>query len=593
MADKPNKTDRPQKPDQPNKVELIKASSDQLRGSVAAELASDSTHFAEADKQLLKFHGLYQQEDRDQRKAARADGGEKAYSFMLRTRLPGGHLTPAQYLVHDDLATRYANDTLRITTRQCFQFHGLIKGDLQATLQALNAELVTSLGACGDVVRNVMCCPAPVLDPIRHQIEAITHQISDHLLPRTRAYHEIWLENEKVYDGEKEMTEEPIYGKTYLPRKFKIAVAYPGDNCVDVYTQDIGLIAVAEGATLIGFNVVVGGGMGMNHTKADTFPRLGDPLGFITPEQVVPVVETIVLVQRDYGNRTERKHARMKYLIHTWGIDRFRDEVETRLGYALQPFAPMPALANELHLGWQAQGDDRWFLGISVENGRIADVGDLRLKSGLRAAVESFRPDVRLTPNHDILLTGLRSDQRPAVDALLRSYGIVPKEELSNIQLFSMACVALPTCGLAVAEAERALPGVIDELEQEVARLGLDGEQISVRMTGCPNGCARPYVADVAFVGRSDDQYLFLIGGRNNGTRLNVPYKDLVRRADLVREVVPLLVYFQEARQPGEIFGDFCARVGVPELTAYATAYFASKDAAAKAVPANAHDADD
>jgi len=593
MADKPNKTDRPQKPDQPNKVELIKASSDQLRGSVAAELASDSTHFAEADKQLLKFHGLYQQEDRDQRKAARADGGEKAYSFMLRTRLPGGHLTPAQYLVHDDLATRYANDTLRITTRQCFQFHGLIKGDLQATLQALNAELVTSLGACGDVVRNVMCCPAPVLDPIRHQIEAITRQISDHLLPRTRAYHEIWLENEKVYDGEKEMTEEPIYGKTYLPRKFKIAVAYPGDNCVDVYTQDIGLIAVAEGATLIGFNVVVGGGMGMNHTKADTFPRLGDPLGFITPEQVVPVVETIVLVQRDYGNRTERKHARMKYLIHTWGIDRFRDEVETRLGYALQPFAPMPALANELHLGWQAQGDDRWFLGISVENGRIADVGDLRLKSGLRAAVESFRPDVRLTPNHDILLTGLRSDQRPAVDALLRSYGIVPKEELSNIQLFSMACVALPTCGLAVAEAERALPGVIDELEQEVARLGLDGEQISVRMTGCPNGCARPYVADVAFVGRSDDQYLFLIGGRNNGTRLNVPYKDLVRRADLVREVVPLLVYFQEARQPGEIFGDFCARVGVPELTAYATAYFASKDAAAKAVPANAHDADD
>ena len=401
------------------------------------------------------------------------------------------------------------------------------------------------------------------------------------------AYHEIWLDNEKVYDGEKEMTEEPIYGKTYLPRKFKIAVAYPGDNCVDVYTQDIGLVALAEGDSLIGFNVIVGGGMGMNHTKADTFPRLGDPLGFITPDQVVPVVETIVLVQRDYGNRTERKHARMKYLIHNWGIDRFRDEVETRLGYRLQPFAPMPPLSNQLHLGWQAQGDGHWFLGISIENGRIADVGERRLKSGLRALVETFRPGVRLTPNHDILFTGLHADQRPAVDALLRQYGIEPSEALSHIQLFSMACVALPTCGLAVAESERALPGVIDELEREVARLGLEAEEISVRMTGCPNGCARPYVADVAFVGRSMDQYLLLVGGRNNGTRLNVPYKDLVRREHLVREVVPLLVYFKQARVPGEIFGDFCDRIGVPDLTAFADSYLAAQTTESEVIHGN------
>lgn len=558
-----------------SKVEIIKIESDGLRGTLTEDLANEAiSGFGEDNKTLLKFHGLYQQEDRDQRRIPGAPRVEKTAKFMLRTRLPGGQLTPDQYLTHDRLADTYASGTLRITTRQAFQFHGLLKGDLQSTLRALNDELVTSLAACGDVVRNVGCCPAPYHEPIRRKIEAITRQISDHLLPRTAAYHEVWLDDEKVHDGEKLATEEPIYGKTYLPRKFKIAVAYPGDNCVDIYTQDIGLIALAHGDDLLGFNMVVGGGMGMNHTKADTFPRLGDPLGFVTPEQVLPVVEAIVTVQRDYGNRVERKHARMKYLIHNWGIDRFRSEVEARLGYTLQPFAEMPPLENHLHLGWNEQGDGNLFLGLSVENGRLGDFDAHRLKSGLRAVVERFRPGVRLTANHDILLTDVAPQDRAAIDALLREYGVESQAALSNIQLYSMACVALPTCGLAVAEGERALPAIIDDLEQEVARLGLADERISVRMTGCPNGCARPYVADIAFVGRSMDQYLLLLGGRSNGTRLNSAYKDLVRREHLVRELVPLLTYFKQERRAGETFGDFCDRLGNDALRAFADGWF-------------------
>jgi sulfite reductase (ferredoxin) len=576
--------------DKPNKVEEIKVKSNHLRGDLAAGLESDSTGFDEQGVQLLKFHGLYQQQNRDERKASRtaqvADGPTevvapkpgKNHSFMLRTKLPGGHLTPEQYLVHDDIADRYGNGTLRITTRQCIQFHGILKGELKASLQELNNMLVTSLGACGDVVRNVCCCPVPIDDPIRHQIEVTTRQISDHLLPRTRAYHEVWLDNEKVYDGEKLNEDEPIYGKTYLPRKFKIAIAYPGDNCIDVYTQDVGLIAIVDGPVLLGYNVVAGGGMGMNHTKADTFPRLGDPLGFVTPDQVLEVVENIVMVQRDFGNRTDRKFARMKYLIHNWGIDRFRAELEARLGYGLQPFAPMPALHNELHVGWHDQGDGHWFLGISVENGRVADSEKRRLKSGLRAVIEAFRLGVRLTPNQDILLTDIAPEQRSLVETLLQTYGVAVAEPLSNIQLFSMACVALPTCGLAVAEAERALPAVIDELEQEAARLGLAEERISLRMTGCPNGCARPYVADVAFVGRSMDQYLMLVGGQSNGTRLNTAYKDLVPRQDLVREVTALFDHFKDDRIDGETFGDFCLRIGVDALRERADTWLAQQN---------------
>ncbi len=382
-----------------------------------------------------------------------------------------------------------------------------------------------------------------------------------------RAYHELWIDGEKVaLDPPQQEEVEPIYGKTYLPRKFKIAIAYPGDNCVDVYTQDIGLVAIAHGDRLLGFNVIVGGGMGMNHTKVDTFPRLGDLIGFVTPEQVLSVVEAIVLVQRDYGNRSDRKHARMKYLLHEWGVARFVATVEERLGWTLAPAAPLPHLENELHHGWHAQGDGRWFLGLSVENGRIKDEGDLQLRSGLRAVIEQFRPGVRLTPNQDILLTDIAPGDIPAINALLATFGIPLPSALSVVQRHALACVALPTCGLALAEAERALPDVIDALEVELARLGLAEEPFTVRMTGCPNGCARPYVADLAFVGRSADAYVVYVGGASNGTRLNQPYKDLVKREQLIETVRPLLELFRSRRQPGERFGDFCHRIGVTAL---------------------------
>ncbi|MEZ4718466.1 MAG: NADPH-dependent assimilatory sulfite reductase hemoprotein subunit, partial [Caldilineaceae bacterium] len=490
----------------------------------------------------------------------RANGRDKAYSFMLRTRIPGGQLTADQYLVHDELADRFANHTLRITTRQCFQLHGVLKGDIKASIQALDQALITSLGACGDLVRNVMCCPAPVHDPIRAEIEQVTRAISDHLLPRTRAYHEIWLEGEKVVSGREQAEEEPIYGKTYLPRKFKIAVAYPGDNCVDVFTQDIGLIAVAEDGRLAGFNVVVGGGMGMSHTKPDTFPRLADLLGFVPPEQVLPLVETIVLVQRDYGNRSDRKHARMKYLLHEWGVDRFRRVVESRLGWMLAPARPLPPLVNDLHLGWHEQGDGRWFLGVSVENGRIKDEGDLRLKTGLRTVIQQFRPNVRLTPNHDILLTDVTPEARAAIDAVLAAHGVLPADALTQVRRHAMACVALPTCGLALAEAG-ALPAVIDRLEVVLAGVGLAARHHWRAHDGLPQWLRAPYVARTSHSGALRRRYAVFVGGRSDGTRLNRQVLDLVPGGALVdARSSSLLAHYAATRNPGEGFGDFCDR---------------------------------
>lgn len=549
-----------------SKVEAHKEESNFLRGSLVAELQAESTRFSEANASVLKHHGTYQQDDRDQRRK------EKHYFFMVRCKIPGGRLTADQYLVHDDIATRYANGTLRITTREDLQLHGVLKGNLKNTLHEINASLITTLGACGDVVRNVMCCPAPSTDPTRSEIQTFAQRISDHLLPRTKAYHEIWLNGDKIYDGQRQSSEpeEPIYGRAYLPRKFKIGIACPGDNCIDVYTQDVGLVAIVERGALRGFNVLVGGGMGMTHNMPDTFPRLADPLAFVTPEQVIPVVEQVVRIQRDYGDRVNRKHARMKYLIHEWGIDKFREELEQRLGYRLEPVAPMPPSQLDLHLGWQAQGDGRWYLGISIENGRIQDSDGQRLKSGLREIIKIFRPGVRLTPSQDLLLTDLQEQHKADVEALLREYAIRRENKISNVQLYSMACPALPTCGLALAEAERALPPVIDRLEAEIARLGLQDEKFSVRMTGCPNGCARPYVADVGFVGRTLNKYTIFVGGRMDGSRLNQVFKDLVPIDELVDAVLPLFIFFKQAREPGEGFGDFCARVGTAALLSFA-----------------------
>jgi len=543
-------------------VEQIKADSDGLRGTIGGELATDARQFTDAAEKLLKFHGIYQQEDRDARKL---DRSADHHQFMLRTKIPGGQMTVAQYLVHDDLAGDYGNGTLRITTRECFQLHGVVKDDLRATLQALNAALVTSLGACGDIVRNVMACPAPTADPARQSVQAFALELSRALFPRTSAYHQIWIDGEEMIADE--VVEEPLYGKSYLPRKFKIAIAYAGDNCVDVFTNDIGLVALFdEQNALLGFNFLAGGGMGMTHQNDATYARLGDIVGFITPDQVVDAVKAAVTIHRDFGDRENRKHARLKYILHERGVAWFRAELEARTGFTLGDARPMPVFGVDDHLGWHDQGDGRWFIGLPVENGRIIDRGNYRLRTGLRAIIERFQPSIRLTAQQNILLTDVAAEQRAEVDATLAEYGIVTVERISNARRRALACPALPTCGLAITEAERAMPGVIDELEDTLTELGIPEADITARMTGCPNGCARPYVAEIAFVGRSLEKYTIYLGGAPNGTRLALPFADLVSIRDLVPTLRPTLEYWRDARAADESFGDFCFRVGIERL---------------------------
>lgn len=543
-----------------SKVEVIKENSNYLRGPLADEMENNEPFIGKEAIQIIKFHGSYQQDDRDLRK-----GRDKHWMFMIRGRIPGGRITAEQYLSIDDLADRYGDNTIRATTRQTFQLYGIIKNELKSTLQDLNKALITTVGACGDIVRNVMATPVPDIDGRQAQVQSFADRLSDELLPATNAYHEIFLDGEKVYSGEEEVkVGEPLYGKNYLPRKFKIAVALPGDNSVDLYTQDIGLVALFdENKTITGFNVVIGGGMGMHHKKPSTFPRLGDHIGYISADKVSELVKTIVAIQRDHGERKNRKQARMKYLVDKWGVENFKDELESRIGYQLEPFRELPKFELDLYLGWNKQSDGMWFLGLSIENGRIKDEGDLRLKTGLRKTMETFKPEVRFTPNHNLLLTNIREEDKTGVEDLLKSYGVVWGEEQSNLLKFSMACPALPTCGLAITESERVFPDVIRDLEKVVNDLGLEKEKLSVRMTGCPNGCARPYVADIGFVGQSLNKYSIFIGGDPSGTRLNTLYKELVHLDDLIDEVKPLLYHYRGNRNEGESFGDFYERTGL------------------------------
>ncbi len=549
-------------------VEAIKEASQGLRGALPIELYEPAPHFSDDVKQLLKFHGIYQQHDRDMR-----GRNNRAYSFMVRSKLPGGRLTAQQYLVHDALADAFAGGDLRLTTRQGIQLYGIIKHNLQGTLRGLNAALVSTLGACGDVERNVMACPAPYGDPVREQLQAVAEGIAQHLAPHTPAYHEIWLEDdngEKVrqrfeQNGHQAAVIEPIYGKTYLPRKFKTAIAYPGDNCTDIYSNDIGLVGLVadDGVTVHGFNVYVGGGMGQTHNAPETHPTLALPLGYTPIAQVIDVVEKIVLVQRDHGDRTDRKHARMKYPVHERGIEWFGGKVTECLGYPLEPVRPMPPMRFDDHLGWHQQVDGRWFLGLYVENGRVRDVGGRRLRSGLRALMQRFAPGVTISGQQNILLSGFTAEQKPEVEALLATYGIPPLEAISPVRRHAMACPALPTCGLALAEAERFLPSLIDEIEPIVAELGLERDEFSIRMTGCPNGCARPYLAEIGIVGRTADKYNVYLGGNLEGTRLNVLYRELIRSDELSSVIRGVLTAYVGDRRPGEPLGDWAARVGV------------------------------
>ena len=549
-------------------VEGIKTGSNFLRGDIARELVDDSDHFGKQTIQLLKFHGTYEQDDRDFRMQAREEGNKagKRYIFMVRSKIPGGRLTADQLLAHVDLGDELGNGTLRITSRQAMQLHGIVKGNLRETIRRINEAQLSTLGACGDVNRNVMCCPAPVDDPVHRAMQSLADELAAHLAPRTGAYHELWLRDGDT--GEKELVGggspdehdvEPLYGPRYLPRKFKIGIATPDDNCIDIYTNDLGFLAIHRDGQVLGYNVLVGGGMGVTPANKKTFPAVAQRLCFVTPEQALDVAEAVVKVQRDFGNRSDRKVARLKYLIHNWGIERFKAKVEEYFGASLPEPDPADVHGFNDHMGWDEQGDGRWFYGLNVENGRIRDTEQIQLKAALREICTTHRPGIRLTAHQSILLTDLAAEPRTAVTEILRRHHVPLTEQTSTVRRWSMACVAWPTCGLSITESERALPGIMDQMEVALDKLGLADEIFTVRMTGCPNGCARPYNSDIGLVGKAKDRYTLLLGGRLLGNRLNFIYKDLVPREQIVPELVPIFEYFKQARGEGETLGDFCA----------------------------------
>jgi sulfite reductase (ferredoxin) len=540
-------------------VELIKENSHGLRGSVGAELAADSEKFNDADKNLIKFHGSYQQEDRDARKARRGEGLGKFHMFMVRCKIPGGRLTAEQYLGVDDLAERHANKTVRFTSRQGIQLHGVVKQNLKATIAGINSTLLTTLGACGDVNRNVMSCPAPQRG-VRDEMQAVAARLAAHLAPQTRGYHEIWLDGMPTETSGHEV--EPIYGKLFLPRKFKIGLALPEDNCVDVFAQDLGLLAHVEAGALVGFDLIAGGGMGMTHGNEKTFPSIGKRICYVGVEQVVSAAEAVVKLFRDHGNRADRRRARLKYLVHDWGVDRFRAVLTDYLGSPLVPPREMPVTGFDLHLGAHPQGDGKWWYGVGVENGRVKDEGSLCLRSGLRAVIDRLRPALRITPMQDILLCGLSSADIHAVERTLDEHGVPRPGAVSPSRRHSMSCPAIPTCGLALSESERTLPGILDELDAALNDLGLSQEAIGVRMTGCPNGCVRPYQSDIGIVGRSGSKYVVYVGGSILGDRLNFVLRDLTPREEIIPMLRPLLMRFRDERTAQEGFGDFCHRIG-------------------------------
>ena len=560
-------------------VEVIKEGSHQLRGTLAEELLHDH-EFGKDSEHLIKNHGIYQQDDRDSRKAKNADGTAKGkqYIFMVRTRIPGGKVSAKQFLDHLDICDEFGNGTLRVTTRQGFQLHGVMKSNLKSAVWKINDTLLTTLAACGDVERNVMCCPAPIKNnPVRDQMQAMADAIAEHLKPRTTAYHEIWLTDEageKTNVAEFKPVDEPIYGTVYLPRKFKTAIALPEDNCVDIYTQDLGFLAVVEAGRIIGYNVLVGGGQGKTPSAEKTFVAIAQRLAFVKPEQVVGVAEAIVKVQRDFGNREDRKVARLKYTIHNHGLEWFKAKVEEYYGHKLPAPHPIDVTDVDDHIGWHEQGDGNLFLGINIECGRIKDEGGLRIKTGLRVLLKKYGMATRLTALQSVILCDIKPQDKSDIIKILADHGIKQDHELTLLRRYSIACPAFPTCGLSITESERALPGIIDQLDIEMAKLGIQHDRISVHMTGCPNGCARPYTPDIGLVGKqagvggAAGKYTIYLGGNVQGTRLAYIYKDAVPQESVASTLAVALGFYKANRQNGETFGDFCHRKGQVELQA-------------------------
>jgi sulfite reductase (NADPH) hemoprotein beta-component len=543
-------------------VEKIKTESRYLRGTLAESLADPVTGaIADSDTQLIKFHGSYQQDDRDLRDERRQQKLEPAYSFMIRTRTPGGVVTPEQWLKLDAIATAFANGTLRLTTRQAFQFHGVVKRELRATMQAINAALIDTVAACGDVNRNVIVGANPHESRVHAIVQDAAVRLSERLKPKTRAYYEIWLGEERIAGGEG--TYEPVYGTTYLPRKFKVAFAVPPINDVDVFAHDLGFIAVVERGGLLGFNVTVGGGMGATHGDDKTYPRIADVLGFISVEQLLAVAEAVVTTQRDFGNRSDRKHARLKYTIADRGIDWFRREVERRLGFALLPARPVAFEQVGDRFGWTRGHDGRWHLTLRIEAGRVADRGERTQLSGLREIARIHDGEFRLTPNQNLIVANVAPDRRDTVDALVAQHGLDGFRTASPLRLNALACVALPTCALAMAEAERYLPQLLDRVEALLAAHALADAPIGLRVSGCPNGCSRPYLAEIALVGKAPGRYNLMLGADARGQRLNRLYRENIDEADILAQLDALFARYVGERDDGEGFGDFLLRAGV------------------------------
>ncbi|HEV2320369.1 MAG TPA: NADPH-dependent assimilatory sulfite reductase hemoprotein subunit [Verrucomicrobiae bacterium] len=540
--------------------EELKTANPTLAGNIAPTLDdSAADHFSQDDYEFLKFHGVYQQDDRDLRKTG------KKYIMMVRSAVPGGVLTSRQWIAMDNMAGQYGNHTLRITTRQTIQFHGILKSNLRALIRGLNEALVSTIAACGDVKRNVMAPPTPAYTLARAKVLEDCYRVTEELKPRTRAYHSIWINGVQLNfeDPANKNFVDPLYGKMYLPRKFKVAFAIPPVNDIDILTNCVGFIAIVENEELIGYNLVMGGGMGRNHGNVQTYPRLADVIGFLTPDRVVDVAKAGLTIHRDFGDRADRKHARMKYIIAERGVDWARAEVEKRAGIKLQPPRPYRFTTTGDLYGWRQAVDGKWFLTIFVETGRVKDVEGRRLRTALRQIAEKFSDiEFRLSPNQNIILANIIEDDRDAINELLVEHGVkTDHRQTTPMHAAAMACPALPTCGLALAESERMLPGLVDRIEKLSEAVGLVGEEIVIRSTGCPNGCARPYVAEMGFVGKAPGRYQIWLGGDLAGTRMARLWKEMVKDADIETELRPVLTRYVNERFNRESFGDWCDRV--------------------------------
>lgn len=544
-------------------VERIKRESNYLRGTLQETMEDPITAgIPDDDNRLLKFHGSYLQDDRDLRTERQRQKLEPAYQFMIRVRAPGGVATPEQWLVMDELAHKYANGTLKLTTRQAFQMHGILKWNMKKTIQEINEALMDSLAACGDVNRNVMCNPNPYQSDIHSEVYHWSAKLSEHLSPRTKAYHEIWLDGEKVIDSKEDEETEPIYGAVYLPRKFKIGIAVPPNNDVDVFSQDIGLIAILEKDELVGFNIAVGGGMGMTHGDKETYPQLARVIGFCPTDKIIDVAEKLITIQRDYGNRSVRKKARFKYTIDARGLDWVTEELNNRLGWEIEAARDYQFTHHGDRYGWVKGSNHKWNFTLFIQNGRVVDTDQNQLMTGLREIAKIHTGEFRLSPNQNLIISNVTEEKKQEIIELLEEYRITDGAQYTALRRSSVACVALPTCGLAMAEAERYLPSLIDKIEDIIDEAGLRDQEINIRMSGCPNGCSRAPLGEIGFIGKSPGKYNMYLGASHTGDRLNKLYKENVGEDEILQLLRPLLFQYAKERKEGEHFGDFVIRAG-------------------------------